>query len=75
VLFVSSPTDHLIPRASADALYAALREPKEIRWIALDHYAAFRERDLLAKLTVVVTEWLGREGIEPPGLAVVPQPS
>jgi hypothetical protein len=64
VLVVSSPSDHLIPRASADALHATLGEPKEIRWIPLDHYAAFRERDLLAKLTGVVTEWLSREGIQ-----------
>ena len=75
VLVVSSPSDHLIPRTSADALYEALREPKEVRWIPLDHYAAFRERDLLAKLTGVVAEWLGRQGIEPAGLAVAPTPS
>jgi hypothetical protein len=62
-LVVSSPSDPFIPRASAAALHAALREPKEIRWIPLDHFAAFHERDLLAELTRLTAEWFRERGV------------
>jgi hypothetical protein len=61
-LMVNSPTDSAIPRASIDELYAALREPKELRWVPLEHFAAFHERELLAELTKLVTEWLRTQG-------------
>jgi hypothetical protein len=63
VLAVNSPADPFIPLASATALHRALREPKEIRWLPLDHFAAFHERDLLAQLTELATEWFHRQGI------------
>jgi hypothetical protein len=60
---VSSPQDPFIPRESAVALQNALRPPKEIRWIQLDHFAAFHERDLLAEITRLTSDWLRAQGI------------
>ncbi len=62
-LAVSSPSDPFIPRESAVALHAALRAPKEIRSIQLDHFAAFHERDLLAELTRLTADWFRAQGI------------
>lgn len=61
-LVVNAPADPFIPRASAEALHAALRPPKEVRWIPLDHFAAFHERELLRELTGLVTTWLRTPG-------------
>jgi hypothetical protein len=61
-LVVNAPADPFIPRASAEALQAALRPPKEVRWIPLDHFAAFHERDLLQELTGLVTAWFQAPG-------------
>jgi dienelactone hydrolase len=62
-LVVNAPEDRFIPRASAEALHGALREPKEIRWIPLDHFAAFHERELLAELTALAVTWFGEHGV------------
>lgn len=62
-LVVNARNDPFIPRGSALALHRALREPKEIRWVDLDHFAAFHERDLLAQVTAIALEWFGRRGL------------
>ncbi len=65
VLVVNSPTDAYIPRASADALHRALGVSAEIRWLPLEHVAAFYERDLLARLTALALQWFGERGAGP----------
>lgn len=62
-LVVNGPEDRFIPRASAEALHRALREPKEIRWIPLEHFAAFHERELLAELTALALAWFREQGV------------
>lgn len=62
-LAVNAPADPFIPRASALALHRALRQPKEIRWLPLDHFAAFHETDLLAQLTELTADWFRRQGV------------
>lgn len=62
-LAVNAPDDPYIPRASAEALHAALRAPRDVRWIPLDHFAAFHERDLLDELTRLTSDWLRSRGI------------
>jgi fermentation-respiration switch protein FrsA (DUF1100 family) len=62
-LVVSSPSDPFIPRESALALQEALRAPKDVRWIQLDHFAAFHERDLLVELTRLTSDWLRARGV------------
>ena len=62
-LAVNAPEDHFIPRGSALALHRALREPKEIRWLPLEHFAAFHERALLAELTILALTWFREQGV------------
>lgn len=69
VLAVNAREDPFIPLSSALALHRALREPKEIRWLELDHFGAFFERELLAQLTALALEWFAGRG-----LPVPPQP-
>lgn len=63
VLVVNAPQDPFIPRASAEALHRALHDPKDVRWLPFDHFAAFHERDLLAELTEVTRAWFIDQGI------------
>lgn len=37
VLMLNGEHDEIVPRAAAEALYQALREPKEIRWLDMGH--------------------------------------
>ena len=37
VLMLNGERDEIVPRAAAEALYNALREPKEIRWFDIGH--------------------------------------
>ncbi|MFN2431943.1 MAG: hypothetical protein ABR599_03855 [Gemmatimonadota bacterium] len=62
-LAVNARQDPFIPIASARALHRALREPKEVRWLELDHVAAFHERTLLAGLTALAREWFREQGV------------
>jgi hypothetical protein len=34
-----------------------------VRWIPLDHFAAFHERDLLRELTELTAKWFHERGI------------
>ncbi len=37
VLMLSGDEDEIVPRAATEALYGALRDPKELRWFAMGH--------------------------------------
>jgi hypothetical protein len=63
VLAVNARDDPFIPLESALALHRSLREPKEIRWLSLDHFEAFHEGDLLAQLTELTAGWFQQQGI------------
>ena len=48
LLFVNATRDERIPRAAAEALHAAAREPKEIAWFECGHTRPARPRGLKA---------------------------
>jgi fermentation-respiration switch protein FrsA (DUF1100 family) len=61
-LMINGAGDSLVPRAHAEALYAAAREPKELLWVQGDHVQP-TEAELLARLSETITSWLAARGL------------
>lgn len=71
VLMVNGATDSLIPRANADALFEAAREPKEILWMRSEHVQP-DEEELIGAVSGWLAAWLARRGLLPPEAALAP---
>jgi dienelactone hydrolase len=61
-LMINGAGDSLVPRAHAEALYAAAREPKELLWMPGEHVQP-TEAELLARLSGTITAWLTARGL------------
>ena len=71
VLMVNGAGDSLIPRANADALFGAAREPKEILWMRSEHVQP-DEEELIGAVSGWLAAWLARRGLLPPEAALDP---
>ncbi len=71
VLMVNGTGDSLIPRANADALFGAAREPKEILWMRSEHVRP-DEAELIGAVSKWLAAWLARRGLLPPEAALEP---
>jgi len=71
VLMVNGAGDSLIPRANADALFGAAREPKEILWMRSEHVQP-DEEELIGAVSGWLAAWLARRGLLPPEAALEP---
>jgi dienelactone hydrolase len=71
VLMVNGTGDSLIPRANADALFEAAREPKEILWMRSEHVRP-DEEELIGAASKWLAAWLARRGLLPPEAALEP---
>ncbi len=71
LLMVNGTGDSLIPRANADALFGAAREPKEILWIRSEHVRP-DEEELIGAVSKWLAAWLARRGLLPPEAALEP---
>lgn len=71
VLMVNGTGDPLIPRANADALFGAAREPKEILWMRSEHVQP-DEEELIGAVSGWLAAWLARRGFLPPEAALEP---
>src|SRR5215469_15483731 len=69
LLMVNGARDSLIPRANADALYAAAREPKDILWMASEHVHP-DETELIGAVSGWIAAWLAKRGLLPPEAAL-----
>jgi dienelactone hydrolase len=69
VLMVNGAGDSLIPRANAEALFAAAREPKEILWMRSEHVQP-DEEELIGAVSGWLAAWLARHGLLPPEAAL-----
>jgi len=69
LLMVNGARDTLIPRANADALYAAAREPKDILWMASEHVHP-DEAELIGAVSGWIAAWLAKRGLLPPEAAL-----
>jgi dienelactone hydrolase len=70
-LMVNGAGDSLIPRANAEALFAAAREPKEILWMRSEHVQP-DEEELIGAVSGWLAAWLARRGLLPPEAALEP---
>jgi fermentation-respiration switch protein FrsA (DUF1100 family) len=61
-LMINGAGDSLVPRAHAEALYAAAREPKELLWMPGEHVQP-TEAELLGQLSGTITAWLRARGL------------
>jgi uncharacterized protein len=71
VLMVNGTGDSLIPRANADALFGAAREPKEMLWLQSEHVQP-DEEELIGAVSGWLAAWLARRGLLPPEAALEP---
>lgn len=71
VLMVNGAGDSLIPRANAEALFRAAREPKEILWMRSEHVQPDQE-ELIGAVSGWLAAWLARRGLLPPEAALEP---
>jgi dienelactone hydrolase len=71
VLMVNGAGDSLIPRANAEALFGAAREPKEILWMRSEHVQP-DEEELIGAVSGWLAAWLARRGLLPPEAALTP---
>jgi dienelactone hydrolase len=71
VLMVNGAGDSLIPRANAEALFGAAREPKEILWMRSEHVQP-DEEELIGAVSGWLAAWLARRGLLPPEAALEP---
>ena len=62
LLLINGDQDEMIPRESAEALYAAAREPKEQIWLSSRHIGT-REEDLIREALHLTVQWLERKGL------------
>ena len=69
LLMVNGARDSLIPRANADALYEAAREPKDILWMASEHVHP-DETELIGAVSGWIAAWLAKRGLLPPEAAL-----
>ncbi len=69
LLMVNGARDFLIPRANADALYEAAREPKDILWMASEHVHP-DETELIGAVSGWIAAWLAKRGLLPPEAAL-----
>jgi fermentation-respiration switch protein FrsA (DUF1100 family) len=65
VLIVGAPSDERIPRRSTELLYAAARDPKELRWLGSRHMLP-RDIPLLQAVTDSTLAWVTRHLVAGP---------
>src|SRR5262249_44320766 len=69
LLLVNGARDALLPRADADAVDAAAREPKDILWMATEHVHP-DEAELIGAVSGWIAAWLAKRGLLPPEAAL-----
>ncbi len=63
-LMINGADDSLVPRANAEALYAAAREPKHLLWLRGEHVQP-DERVLVREVAGTIRDWLVERGLLP----------
>ena len=69
VLMVNGASDSLIPRSNVDALYEAVRPPKDILWVRGEHVHP-DETELIGAVSGWIAAWLAKRGLLPPEAAL-----